>query len=29
MASLGARHRTEDEHYKLYTGVGLKVTGIP
>ena len=28
MASLGARHRTETEHKKLYDGVGLKITGI-
>jgi len=28
MASLGARHRTEAEHKKLYEGVGLKITGI-
>lgn len=28
MASLGARHRTEEEHKKLYEAAGLKVTGI-
>jgi hypothetical protein len=28
MASLGARHRTEDEHKKMYEGAGLKVNGI-
>jgi hypothetical protein len=28
MASLGARHRTEAEHKKLYEGAGLKITGI-
>ncbi|KAJ4294031.1 hypothetical protein N0V90_007720 [Kalmusia sp. IMI 367209] len=28
MASLGARHRTEAEHQKLYEGVGLKIVGI-
>jgi hypothetical protein len=28
MASLGARHRTEAEHQKLYEGAGLKVTGL-
>jgi hypothetical protein len=28
MASLGARHRTEDEHKALYEGAGLKITGI-
>jgi hypothetical protein len=28
MASLGARHRTEAEHKKLYAGAGLKVAGI-
>ncbi|KAF2823177.1 O-methyltransferase [Ophiobolus disseminans] len=28
MATLGARHRTEAEHRKLYEGVGLKVVGV-
>ncbi|OAL52741.1 O-methyltransferase [Pyrenochaeta sp. DS3sAY3a] len=28
MAALGARHRTEADHKKLYEGVGLKITGI-
>jgi hypothetical protein len=28
MASLGARHRTEVEHKKMYEGAGLKITGI-
>jgi hypothetical protein len=28
MASLGARHRTEAEHKKLYEGAGLAITGI-
>jgi hypothetical protein len=28
MASLGARHRTETEHQKLYEGAGLKITGL-
>ncbi|KAF2448161.1 O-methyltransferase [Karstenula rhodostoma CBS 690.94] len=28
MASLGARHRTEAEHKKLYEGAGLKITGV-
>jgi hypothetical protein len=28
MASLGARHRTEAEHKKLYEGAGLKMVGI-
>lgn len=28
MASLGARHRTEEEHRKMYEEAGLKITGI-
>lgn len=28
MASLGARHRTVAEHAALYSGAGLKITGI-
>jgi hypothetical protein len=28
MASLGARHRTEDQHKTLYEGAGLKIAGI-
>ncbi|EUC28708.1 hypothetical protein COCCADRAFT_30101 [Bipolaris zeicola 26-R-13] len=28
MAVLGARHRTEEEHRKMYEGAGLKMTGI-
>jgi len=28
MASLGARHRTEEEHRKMYEGAGLKVMGV-
>ncbi|KAF1829030.1 O-methyltransferase [Decorospora gaudefroyi] len=28
MAALGARHRTEEEHRKLYEGAGLNMTGI-
>jgi hypothetical protein len=28
MVSLGARHRTEAEHKKLYEGAGLKITGF-
>ncbi|KAF1961837.1 O-methyltransferase [Byssothecium circinans] len=28
MASLGARHRTEADHKKLYEGAGLKIVGI-
>jgi hypothetical protein len=28
MASLGARHRTEAEHERLYQGAGLKITGL-
>jgi hypothetical protein len=28
MASLGARHRTEAEHKKMYEGAGLTITGI-
>ena len=28
MVSLGARHRTEAEHRKLYEGAGLKITGL-
>ena len=28
MASLGARHRTEEEHRVLYEGVGLKMNGV-
>jgi len=28
MASLGARHRTEDQHKSLYEGAGLKIVGF-
>jgi len=28
MASLGARHRTEEEHRKMCEGAGLKVMGV-
>ncbi|KAI2478876.1 O-methyltransferase [Pyrenophora tritici-repentis] len=28
MGSLGARHRTEEEHKKMYEGAGLKMIGI-
>ncbi|KAL6703085.1 hypothetical protein ACN47E_010222 [Coniothyrium glycines] len=28
MASLGARHRTEEEHRKMFENAGLKITGI-
>jgi hypothetical protein len=28
MASLGARHRTEAEHRKMYEGAGLKIMGL-
>ncbi|KAI4703468.1 hypothetical protein J4E89_010044 [Alternaria sp. Ai002NY15] len=28
MASLGARHRTEEEHRRMYEGAGLKMMGV-
>jgi hypothetical protein len=28
MGALGARHRTEEEHRKMYEDAGLRMTGI-